>query len=259
MATIFLIVACGEYEKKEIDRETKEPIKLIQENELVQEVNEIDNKIDKFSFQGDFNLKEDFFIRAKTVYFRRASNVKINSYNLIVEAEKIIFEDQSSLFAFYEREYNKCKKTGLDAGSVELIANSIEGKPSIDLSGQNAGQIGNYFANDAGFPVHPSHEKFKSGRYYWFNGCPTYLRQYPKDVPDFLKHKLGGSPGSLKLNVVDDYNFTPTLSLRVSHSSYKAIIEGWIENVGWKSYVPRGPDGLPTKVCYFVLGEYLCK
>ena len=102
MAIIF--VACGEYEKKEID--TK-PI------QLHQEINEIENKIDKFSFQGDVNLKEDFFIRAKTVYFRRASSVKINSYNLIVGAEKIIFEDQSSLFAFHIREYNESKKANL--------------------------------------------------------------------------------------------------------------------------------------------------
>ena len=203
-------------------------------------------------------MKKDFFVRARTVYFRIGSNVKINSYNLIVEAEKIIFEDQSLLFAFHEREYNECKKTGLDAGSVELITKSIEGELGVDLSGQNAGQIGNYSVDDAGFPVHSNHEEYESGKYYFFNGCSTYLRQYPKDVPDLLKYKLGGSPGSLKLNVVDDYDFTLIVSLRVSHSSYKAIVEGFIENISWKSYVPRGPDGLSTKVCHFMSGEYLC-
>lgn len=227
----------------------------------IQEYNDLQNEYElkEFSFFNEYNLDQDTLIRAKKVYFRFGSKVKINEFNLNIEADEIIFEQQSNLLAFGAKEYADCRQVGKNAGSVYITTQTISGSPFIDLAGQNAGQLGTYFDDSLVDPISPDHKKHTGNGRTWFDGCVKGHKGYPKDVQQELISRVGGNEGALFLNVTNQDDFTPLVSERVSHSSYHATVIGHSGKLNWWRDVPRGPDGLPTKICYLIEDEYLCK
>lgn len=259
ISMVFLITACDE-ESKEQNNIEQVQVTIDQPEEPEQNEEESEFDLEEFSFQGLTTLKEDTLVRAKEVYFKFGSKVKINQYNFRVEAEKIIFENQSKIISFGSREYNACKKEGLDSGTIELATNIVSGNPFIDLAGQNAGQIGIYLAEDSIEPIDESHERINYRGEFWFKGCITLVKnKYPKDVPHLLRPVMGGRHGRVLVEAKDYNSFDPKISERGSHSSYEAIVEGSSKRLSWSRIVPSGQDGLPGEVCYFVGREYLCK
>lgn len=221
--------------------------------------NEDENKYERleYSFRGNLNLKEDLFISAKHIYFRQGSNVKINNLKLILEAESISFDKDSSIAAFNSNEYAPCKTNGKDSGFVEVYANSILGSPLIDLAGQHAGQIGFYKDSSLTGPIESSHKTSKSGYYL---GCGTYVKgKYPKDVPHLFVPKTSGKAGAFLVEAKDYSEFKPLISNRRPHGSFASLIEGHGGKISWWREAPKGSDGQPGEVCFKVSEDYLCK
>lgn len=218
-------------------------------------------ELEEFSFHGITILDKDLSINAKTVYFRFNSAVKLNEFNLDINAKNVIFEKDSQIIAYYENEYNSCHLEGKNSGSITIETKNISGSPFLDLSGQNAGQIGFYSVIDAQIPLELSHAKIKNYGKEWFNGCQRNIRGYPKDVPEFLRPLNGGLSGCFYLTATNANEFEPLISERVSHSSYEALVLGTSKNgkLSWWQIVPRGVDGQKSKLCYFIEGKYLCE
>lgn len=253
-------MACEE-EKLAEDTENNTHIEVGTPNSDTNLVEDEENRYERLehSFRGNLNLKEDLFISAKRIYFRSGSRVKINQFKFILEAESIVFESGSSVVAYNENEYASCKTNGKNAGLVEVYAESISGNTLIDLAGQHAGQIGYYHDQRLSEPIHTSHKPIQRGSQTVYLGCQTYVRGYPKDVPDLFIPKVSGEPGALLIEAIDHSNFNPQVSNRRPHGSYAAIIEGRGKNVSWTREALKGPDGQSGEVCFKISGEYLCK
>jgi len=243
---------CGDEEPEIEDTNEKTPA-ITQNENLIEGEN---FELEDFSFYGNNVLDEDLTISAKKVIFRFKSKVKIKNFNLNIKAKEVIFEKNAQLFSFTSLDYNSCKKEGLQAGTVDIQATTVSGKPTIDLAGQNSGQIGIYL----GAQVDKSHPPLKRTDGTWYKGCVSYVRgKYPKDVLHLMVPKTGGSPGKLLIEADDYSEFDPLVSNRVSLGSYKALVEGSTKKISWWREIPKGQNGQPGEVCYLFNGEYLCK
>ena len=245
------------------DEELKEdPIEVEQSSPVEESSSLPDESYDRenYSFNGTINLAESLFVRARHVQFKAGSAVKINSHTLSIEADTVTFEGNSSVLAFNPTEYASCKKNGSNSGMVEVTANIVSGVPTVDLAGQNAGQIGIYNGTRVLEPIDKSHEVWINKGEVWYKGCITYVKgKYPKDVPELFEPKHGGKPGAFLVSSNNYEDFKPLISNRVAHGSYEALVEGSTRKISWWRTAAKGSDSQSGEVCFDISGEYLCK
>lgn len=207
-----------------------------------------------YNFPGETELNTDLFVSARVINFESGSKVKLNEFNLELNAETINFSD-SEIISFDQFAYNGCEQNGRDGGNLSLKAKKITGNPIVQLKGENAGKNGEGYRpvyNDNQF-YHPDDDK-KEKRIPWLvpNTCSPSQPINNKTIKEFwLKTKYnGGAAGSIYFDEVPDIKeFYPDISKLYGRGDFVFTVEERSGDLGFWHKMPTGRNGSFTELC----------
>jgi hypothetical protein len=255
-----LLMGCGGSFKKAVDEEIEEQNPVVlddSEEDIIEEESEFEIK--EHVFNTRTRLSEDLNIRAERVVFPSGSYIELGQFDINISANSVEFNSGVVIIGFEEFDYNECFKNGEASGSLTIQAESISGSPVIELAGQDAGLAGMYLLSSSGKQLDKAHTKRMSLHEVYENECLNSFNGIPSDMGIYRESYSGGNGGKIQLNFLPTEVFIPSISIRVSHGSYEAVVDVGNGRVSGSIVNKEGAPGTPTKLCYLVSGEELCQ
>lgn len=129
------MVSCLKVQKKSEDLEPSNN----EDQVRIQSVPEKELTVERI--ENSMSLDSDLSIEADEVYFKPGVTIETNQFSVNIKAQKIYFEENIRIVNFSQsKETSELFHHGLSGGNISISADFIEGRLSIDLSGQNGSQ-----------------------------------------------------------------------------------------------------------------------